>query len=818
MCAADESLEGAGPLWTAPISADEARRAMKAADLLASTSPTDSLLQLRLVERAMPRIADRIALRRAELLLQLHRPDEACDAYRISADSVERDVATAGRIGLVRCLLEGNKRQGEAELSALCKRYPRLGARFSLRLALARARETWHDRLGAMALYRSIDLEAPETVAAAEARTALDALREQGIHVPPMTPLEIVDHAERLFLRGSVEAGRSAIADLLTMNNLPNALKGRAHLMAARAARLEGRYDDTREEVARAIAVGVSAGEANRFLPRASASPEATDPSIGQLKVRKYLAGRSIARLKPGQLRPVLDLAVQYGLSDVASEALAAINNKVAQPPQARFDAAIRGVGIASDETVLATFEGLRDTWGFQTSATYYHARALERLGRDAEARNEYRLVIDIDTGATHYYSVWAQARLSGYEQLAAGSCPRDPNGNCLPDTGLQLPAAASIQGADADARLFNLQPTGLGVVFAEPEHDAFGMPELKLDAPGLNGARDALDPNRRVLGANTRGALGTSGALDLRNARRDAGDVKRENIVTRLGALASVYGAAFPWIGRAADLAELERYDDAAAEIAEAYEAYRDARGNLRFRAGIEAVLTNQAPARRVCTRQVQRDRSSLDEAARYALADVSDLLGDPGVALRLRSLRVDPFPRAYEGDVEKAAAKFGIDPNLLFAVMKVESVYYRNIVSFAGAVGLMQIMPLTGLRIARALGHRDYDALELLEPRNNVEFAAWYLSSLITRFDGRLPLAIAAYNGGPHNVRYWVAAHPANMPLDAFLERIPFHETHNYVRRVLANYAAYRAQQNLPMTNLAISLPTIKTDTIAF
>ena len=79
-------------------------------------------------------------------------------------------------------------------------------------------------------------------------------------------------------------------------------------------------------------------------------------------------------------------------------------------------------------------------------------------------------------------------------------------------------------------------------------------------------------------------------------------------------------------------------------------------------------------------------------------------------------------------------------------------------------------------------------------------------------------MPLAVAAYNGGPHNVRYWLSNHPKTMPLDAFLERIPFKETNQYVRRVLMFYATYRAQQNLPMPNLAISLPAPRPDTISF
>jgi soluble lytic murein transglycosylase len=128
------------------------------------------------------------------------------------------------------------------------------------------------------------------------------------------------------------------------------------------------------------------------------------------------------------------------------------------------------------------------------------------------------------------------------------------------------------------------------------------------------------------------------------------------------------------------------------------------------------------------------------------------------------------------------------------------------------------MQIMPRTGRLIADSVGREDYDTADLLDPETNLDFAAWYLSSLLERFDGRLPLAIASYNGGPHNVRRWMRDHYEHMTLDAFLEEIPFDQTHRYVRRVLTHYAAYRAQENLPMERLTLSLPEPQTDTVAF
>ena len=148
----------------------------------------------------------------------------------------------------------------------------------------------------------------------------------------------------------------------------------------------------------------------------------------------------------------------------------------------------------------------------------------------------------------------------------------------------------------------------------------------------------------------------------------------------------------------------------------------------------------------------------------------------------------------------------------------MRVESIYNRRIISSAGAIGLMQIMPATGRRIAAELGVDGFDASDLLDPHVNLEFSAWSLASLIKRFDGRLPLAIASYNGGPHNVRLWMRQSNPEIPLDAFLERIPFSQTHRYVRRVLTHYAAYRAQQKLAMTPLSVQLPELGPDTVAF
>ena len=177
-----------------------------------------------------------------------------------------------------------------------------------------------------------------------------------------------------------------------------------------------------------------------------------------------------------------------------------------------------------------------------------------------------------------------------------------------------------------------------------------------------------------------------------------------------------------------------------------------------------------------------------------------------------------IETLPRAYEWLVVPAARRHGLDPNLLLAVMRVESAFQKHIVSYAGAVGLMQIMPRTGQMIAHALGRDDFTPADLLDPRLNLEFAAWYLSSLIHRFDGHLPLAIAAYNGGPHNVRSWMQQSAEDTPLDVLLERIPFTQTHRYARKVLVYYQAYRQQRGLEMPQLSVVMPEPRVDPLAF
>jgi soluble lytic murein transglycosylase len=269
--------------------------------------------------------------------------------------------------------------------------------------------------------------------------------------------------------------------------------------------------------------------------------------------------------------------------------------------------------------------------------------------------------------------------------------------------------------------------------------------------------------------------------------------------LAKQLQPIGELHSGSYPWIARAAALLRVGERDAAIAELFETYLTWRHALGKPIARAGLNCVARADGRTHAPIAGDVRAARVDLSDEDRATLAAVAAALGDMGTA-------------------GGAANRYGLDPNLLLAVMRVESAYQKHIVSYAGAVGLMQIMPRTGQLIAHALGHDDFTPADLLDPRLNLEFAAWYLTSLIHRFDGRLPLAIAAYNGGPHNVRRWIQEGPVEAPVDVLLERIPFTQTHRYVRKVLTHYEAYRQQRELPMPQLSLQLPAQRVDPLAF
>ncbi len=148
--------------------------------------------------------------------------------------------------------------------------------------------------------------------------------------------------------------------------------------------------------------------------------------------------------------------------------------------------------------------------------------------------------------------------------------------------------------------------------------------------------------------------------------------------------------------------------------------------------------------------------------------------------------------YPRHFRDVIEANAARAGVDPDLLQALVRAESGFWPRARSATGAIGLTQLMPRTARSVARSLKMRPPSEWGLMNPHRNVLLGASYLASLIDQFDGKWVLAVAAYNAGPQAVRRWLAARP-DMPLDELVEEIPIEETRGYVKRVIGGYDVY-------------------------
>lgn len=150
-------------------------------------------------------------------------------------------------------------------------------------------------------------------------------------------------------------------------------------------------------------------------------------------------------------------------------------------------------------------------------------------------------------------------------------------------------------------------------------------------------------------------------------------------------------------------------------------------------------------------------------------------------------------PYPLDYVAIIKKAARRQKLDPLFILALIKQESHFNPLAVSPAGAMGLMQMIPQTALRLAKATKQRNFQWRQMFDADVNIRLGAFYLKFLLVLFDQQLPMAIAAYNAGEEAVSRWLVLRKED-PALIFVEEIPYEETQNYVQRVLANYWAYQ------------------------
>jgi soluble lytic murein transglycosylase len=149
--------------------------------------------------------------------------------------------------------------------------------------------------------------------------------------------------------------------------------------------------------------------------------------------------------------------------------------------------------------------------------------------------------------------------------------------------------------------------------------------------------------------------------------------------------------------------------------------------------------------------------------------------------------------YPTPFREEVLRRSREIALDPAYVYGLIRQESRFVTDARSHVGASGLMQVMPATARWTARKLGMDSFKVTQLNERETNIAIGTGYLKLVLDDFGGSMPMAAAAYNAGPSRPRAW-----RNGPvLEAAMwaENVPFQETRDYVKKVLANTTVYAA-----------------------
>lgn len=154
--------------------------------------------------------------------------------------------------------------------------------------------------------------------------------------------------------------------------------------------------------------------------------------------------------------------------------------------------------------------------------------------------------------------------------------------------------------------------------------------------------------------------------------------------------------------------------------------------------------------------------------------------------------------FPKAYWGDLKRFSTQNELDPYLVASLIRQESEFNPNALSRANAVGLMQLLPVTGRKVAKEVKMHHFTPSQLYTPTVNLQLGTRYFKSMVDKF-GSFEYALAAYNAGSDRVEDWLSQGKYRDPQE-FVESIPFTETREYVQAILRNANVYKQLYGTP------------------
>ncbi len=448
-----------------------------------------------------------------------------------------------------------------------------------------------------------------------------------------------------------------------------------------------------------------------------------------------------------------------------------------------RFYAGLSNLMAADWDAAIADFDDvLKRPGDWKATAHYWRAKARAAKGDTEGADEDRRLAREHDE--TGWYTELLRPRP---EDTAEDADWRYRDGRWHGAFPVELPTwTAPVAEARAQPKLW---PSALPVA-----RDAYGFTRAALDAPAERApmavrwdAHPSAPPPAAPEALTTASSVPVAGlplpdgyvACKWWDPAEAANDFRK---------FADAYADLWPNLPAAHDLSQAGLYTDAARLLYDIYEEWRDVqlegpKGDPRRQRIADLGMTVSAwrPFLLV-TRDHYHAARACSGLDKYEEDDLSADL-----------VRRLAYPVVRPREIWSYGQRYDVDPFLVMGIMRQESTYRNTALSPVGAIGLVQVMPRTGARVAALLGEQRYSPRDLEDPQVNLRYGVYYLSRLLDRFDGSFPLAVASYNGGPHNVSRWYKPRHGAVPMDVFVELIQYDESRDYVKKVSGHYARY-------------------------
>ena len=568
-----------------------------------------------------------------------------------------------------------------------------------------------------------------------------------------------------------------------------------------------------------ALATGYSATAIERLRPFMEASKHGLDPVAARVAVAEAMWRQGRAGASIGELRTLLASNPEHPAAGAIESQLTSLGAKLEFGWEQRLERAQRWLELARPRQALSELDAATPPSSRQDLARWLHTRGMAlyrtrahyrqaarvlaraaRLGGPFEIRDAFHAARALSRSDRN------QAAVTAYRRLVR----RYPNSRWAAHAEY-LAAWLALR-----SRVPRLRPMQRFVSGPRAKHSSQlareGLWQLAFAAYEARRYRRAIGlferyarTSKRAL-VRARGLYWSARARQRRGDRRGAIEAFRSALTVQpLHWYALLARARLKQLGRAvgSPVAAPESKSASSSssplsetELPRGAAFYRDlglTSDAVRALRAQEAALRRRAPPGRD-TEALVLAYARLGEVVRpleLVLTHAREGLSEPPRG-RSRWVWQAAHPRPYEQHVVAAERRHRLPADLLYAIMRQESGFAPEVVSYANAIGLLQLIPATAKKVAATLGVA-YERERMFEPAFNIRLGAQLCARLHAEFRGQAVLVIAAYNAGSHRVRGWFKR-ARRLDTDLFVERIPIDQTRNYVRRVVSHWARYR------------------------